>query len=111
MRIEILTLEELAQVLKTTKCALYNRATRDPYAIPPTLKIPGGPKYLFDAEVVQKWLRDPTAFMPLDARPKKAVGRPRKYPLAAPTVTPSGKRRGRPPKAAQQVQPVLASPV
>lgn len=108
----ILTLDELAEVLRTTKCALYNRALRDPFSIPPTLNIPGSAaKYLFDADTVDRWLANPTAFMPLDARPKKAVGRPRKYPLATPTITPSGKRRGRPPKAAHQVQPVLASSV
>lgn len=108
----ILTLNELAEVLRTTKCALYNRVLRDPFSLPPTLNIPGSSaKYLFDALVVERWLADPVAFMPLDRRQKKPVGRPRKYPLSTPTVTPSGKRRGRPPKAAMASASVLASPV
>lgn len=69
------TIDELAARLRTTRNAVYIRLHRNPLAVPPRIVIPGDKRILFDSEVVEDWLRNPSAYMP---PPKRGPGRPRK---------------------------------
>lgn len=97
----------LAERLNTTRNALYLRILRNPYSVPPHVTFPNAKeRYMFDVETVEEWMRDPLAFTPASLHPKKPVGRPRKFPLPSTPACTSGKRRGRPPKAAQPAMEV-----
>jgi hypothetical protein len=77
----LLTIEDLVPILRAVSVmALYCRRSRDPYSLPPVVKIPGDHRLLFLEETVEDWLADPTKYMPKELRPKKPVGRPRKHP-------------------------------
>jgi hypothetical protein len=114
----LLGIEDLAVRLRTTPNALYCRRARDPYSLPPRIKIPGDKRYLFDEHVVDAWLADPTAFLPEDRKPKRQGGRPRKHdayvakaflpaPKKVSAPAPDGVKRGRGrPRKVQQVQGV-----
>lgn len=71
----LITIDELAVRLLTTKNALHIRMHRNPFAVPPRVTIPGDKRILFDTETVEKWLSNPTVSMP---QPKRGPGRPRK---------------------------------
>lgn len=78
---ELITILELAPRLKTTPGALYTRHSRNPYSLPPVVKIPGDSRIFFNADALDDWLADPVSFMPQELRPKRRPGRPRKHSL------------------------------
>ncbi len=78
---KLLVIEDLVPILRApSSMALYCRRSRDPYSLPPVIKIPGDKRLFFSEEVVEDWLKDPSAYLPAERRPKKPVGRPRKNP-------------------------------
>lgn len=81
--LQTLSCEDLAVILGVSVDTLYNRATRTPNLLPPSLKIGG--KRLYRVVDVEAWLL-------------KQLQVPQSTTSLATTTT---KRRGRPPKAAQ----------
>jgi hypothetical protein len=74
----LVSIDELADVLRTTALALYCRRHRSKYNLPPAVKIPGDRRLWFRADVVDEWIENPKAFMPKE---KRGPGRPRKHPV------------------------------
>lgn len=72
------SVEDLAAALKTTQMGIYCRHSRNPYSIPPVIRIPGDKRMWFDMDALEEWLEDPMAFMPPELRPKRDRGRPSK---------------------------------
>jgi hypothetical protein len=76
----LVSLDDLAERLKTTRNALHCRYRRSPSNLPPILKIPGDKRFFFDSYIVEEWIKNPAAFMP---QPKRGPGRPRKTTKAS----------------------------
>lgn len=69
---KILTLVELSALLQTSREALLCRRSRNPKSLPPTLKIPGDSRLLFDERVVKKWMRTQARSHSANRRRKKS---------------------------------------
>lgn len=87
--LQTLSCEDLAVILGVSVDTLYNRATRTPNLLPPSLKIGGKRRYrVVDVEA---WLL-------------KQLQVPQVPGAPAPSSTTTTKRRGRPPKAVQMTR-------
>lgn len=53
---QLITVEELAELLRRSPVTIASDVTRRPFSLPPRVKIPGSRKVLFKKDVVISWI-------------------------------------------------------
>jgi len=85
--VELLSVDQLAQILHKSPASIRSDASRNPAALPPICRLPGNKRLLFRPEDVQEWIAghvshsidSSPAPLPTDvSNRKKTRGRPRK---------------------------------
>lgn len=80
----LLTVEDLAQILRKSPASIRSDVTRNPLALPPICRIPGTARILWRTTDVERWLSaiaasaSPAEAAPPSSRARKKRGRPTK---------------------------------
>lgn len=89
---QILAVEDLARLIHKSPASIRSDASRNPSALPPICRLPGNKRLLFRLEDVSAWIAKHVEGEVVTSLPLQI----------APTAP---RRRGRPRKTEQQVQP------